>query len=121
MQDQTYQTGKNAADAAYRANAVKPQAGSTQAQGTGQFVDLTKQKATPTPSVSLGEAAAKAKKDKAAAPAKKAVKVMGEFSKGGPVKKTGVYKVHKGERVLNPKQTKKAEKSSAMKSVLSGL
>lgn len=121
MQDQTYQTGKTAADNAYKAStAVKPQAGSTQAQGTGQFVDLKPPTDAPKQSPSLGDVAAKAKKDKAAAPAKKAVKVMGEFSKGGSVKKTGIYKVHKGERVLNPKQTKKAEKSSAMKQVLSG-
>lgn len=32
---------------------------------------------------------------------------MGSFKKGGKVKKTGTYKLHKGERVLNVKQTKK--------------
>lgn len=77
---------------------------------------------TPAPQTeSLGEAAARNKSAKATKNApKKAVKVMGEFSKGGKVKKTAVYKLHKNERVLNPKQTKKAEKMSALKSVLSG-
>lgn len=32
------------------------------------------------------------------------------FKKGGRVKKTGLAKVHKGERVLNAKQAKKFEK-----------
>ena len=27
-------------------------------------------------------------------------RVMGSFKKGGKVKKTGVYKLHKGERVM---------------------
>lgn len=31
---------------------------------------------------------------------------MGGFKKGGKVKKTGLYKLHQGERVLNKKQTK---------------
>ena len=34
-------------------------------------------------------------------------KPLGSFKKGGKVKKTGVYNLHKGERVLNVKQTKK--------------
>ena len=120
MADQTYQTGKTAAAGIYNANNQPQQGGSTQAQGTGQMVDVTKD-AKPTPQgPSLGEAAAKAKADKTKNPPKKAVKVVGEFSKGGKVKKTGVYKLHAKERVLNPTQTKKAEKSSAMKSVLSG-
>ena len=29
---------------------------------------------------------------------------IGSFKKGGPVKKTGLYKLHKGERVLTVKQ-----------------
>jgi hypothetical protein len=33
--------------------------------------------------------------------------LMGSFKKGGKVKKTGVYKLHAGERVLNKKQTAK--------------
>lgn len=34
----------------------------------------------------------------------------GSFKKGGPVKKTGNYKLHKGEYVLNEKKTKMAKK-----------
>src|SRR5689334_18835515 len=34
-------------------------------------------------------------------------KPLGSYKKGGKVKKTGLYKLHKGERVLNAKQTKK--------------
>lgn len=121
--DQDWKDGK-ANDALYRSNVAASQtAGASSAQGTGQFVDL---KPAPAPQTeSLGEAAARAKATKTApvkgkdAP-KKAVKVMGEFSKGGKVKKTAIYKLHKNERVLNPKQTKKAEKMSALKSVLSG-
>lgn len=37
-------------------------------------------------------------------------KVKG-YKKGGKVKKTGLAKVHKGERVLNKKQTQKFEKA----------
>ncbi len=33
-------------------------------------------------------------------------KPLGSFKKGGKVKKTGMYKLHKGERVMNSKQTK---------------
>ena len=33
--------------------------------------------------------------------------VMGSFKRGGPVKRTGAYKLHAGERVLNRKQAKK--------------
>lgn len=33
-------------------------------------------------------------------------KVQGSYKKGGKVKKTGIYKLHKGERVLNKKQSK---------------
>lgn len=55
--------------------------------------------------------------DKDATAANKAVgditekyrKLRGSFKKGGKVKKTGAYKLHKGERVLNPTQTKKFE------------
>lgn len=35
----------------------------------------------------------------------------GSYKKGGKVKKTGIAKVHKGERVLTKKQTKKYESS----------
>jgi hypothetical protein len=41
-------------------------------------------------------------------------KVIGSFKKGGKVKKTGLYKLHKGEEVL-PKK-----KASAMRDILSG-
>lgn len=43
---------------------------------------------------------------------------LGSFKKGGKVKKTGVYKLHAKERVLNAKQTAKMEmmeKSGLMK------
>jgi hypothetical protein len=35
-----------------------------------------------------------------------AMKPLGSFKKGGKVKKTGIYKLHSKERVLNAKQTK---------------
>lgn len=34
-------------------------------------------------------------------------KTLGSFKKGGKVKKTGVYRLHKGERVLSKNQFKK--------------
>ena len=46
-------------------------------------------------------------------------KVQGSYKKGGKVKKTGVYRLHKGERVLNAKQTKKLAKKG-MSAVLAG-
>lgn len=39
---------------------------------------------------------------------------LGSFKKGGKVKKTGTYKLHKGERVLNAKKTKKLAKMGGM-------
>lgn len=84
------------------------------------MVDVTKGANAIPSGPSVAEAAAQNKQNKASKPVKKAVKVMGEFSKGGKVKKTGIYKLHANERVLNPSQTKKAEKSPAMKDVLSG-
>ncbi len=39
----------------------------------------------------------------------------GSFLKGGPVKRTGVYKLHKGERVLNRKQTKRYNRKRSSK------
>lgn len=47
-------------------------------------------------------------------------KVMGSFKKGGKVKKTGVYKLHAKERVLNSKQTAKMESKGGIGAVLSG-
>lgn len=44
--------------------------------------------------------------------------ILGQFKKGGKVKKTGNYKLHKGERVLNPKQTKKAEKGGLLRALM---
>lgn len=40
--------------------------------------------------------------------------ILGQFKKGGKVKKTGIYKLHKNERVLNAKQTKKMESGGLM-------
>ena len=37
------------------------------------------------------------------------------YKKGGKVKKTGLAKLHKGERVLNKKQTKKFDKKKTKK------
>lgn len=45
--------------------------------------------------------------------------VLGSYKKGGKVKKTGVYRLHRGERVLNRKQTAKMDRKG-MKAVLSG-
>jgi hypothetical protein len=42
------------------------------------------------------------------------------YKKGGKVKKTAIYRLHKGERVLNPKQTKKMDKMGGMASMLAG-
>ncbi len=33
-------------------------------------------------------------------------KVLGSYKKGGKVKKTGLYRLHKGEKVLTKKKTK---------------
>jgi hypothetical protein len=48
------------------------------------------------------------------------VKPLGSYKKGGKVKKTGLYKLHKKERVLNPKQTAKVEKSGGLRAILGG-
>ena len=47
-------------------------------------------------------------------------KVQGSYKKGGKVKKTGLYHLHKKERVLNPKQTKKFESKGGLRSLLGG-
>lgn len=44
-------------------------------------------------------------------------KVLASYKKGGPVKKTGIYKLHGGERVLNAKQTKAYDKVKKIKKV----
>ncbi len=36
---------------------------------------------------------------------------QGQKKKGGKIKKTGIYKLHKGERVLNVKQVKRFDKA----------
>ena len=41
-------------------------------------------------------------------------KPLGSYKKGGKVKKTGTYKLHAKERVLNPKQTRKFEKKGGL-------
>lgn len=125
-------TANNASidDSQYQANLSGTQSNSTSVDhGTGKNVQLGKPVASAPAGPSLGEIAAKLKADKAAAkPAAgagktktpKAKVVMGEFKKGGKVKKTAIYKLHKNERVLNPAQTKKAEKMSGMKAILAG-
>src|SRR5579859_7800231 len=67
---------------------------------------------TPKPvGTDYAERVATQKKDYGTRAAAQGVKgTMGSYKKGGKVKKTGAYKLHKGERVLNPKQTKKFEK-----------
>lgn len=35
---------------------------------------------------------------------------LGSFKRGGKIPKTGVYRLHEGERVLNVKQTRKFER-----------
>lgn len=47
-------------------------------------------------------------------------KIQGSYKKGGKVKKGGIYRLHKGERVLNAKQTKKYDKKKGMSAVLAG-
>lgn len=51
---------------------------------------------------------------------KRPAQVLGSYKKGGKVKKTGVYKLHAKERVLNAKQTAKMEKKGGMAAVLGG-
>lgn len=41
-------------------------------------------------------------------------KVQGSYKKGGKVKKTGIYRLHKNERVLNSKDTKKLESKGGL-------
>ena len=43
--------------------------------------------------------------------------ILGQYKKGGKVKKTGVYKLHKAERVLNAKQTKKFDAKGGLKAL----
>lgn len=47
-------------------------------------------------------------------------KPLGSFKKGGKVKKTGVYKLHAKEQVINAKQTAKVAKKGGLAAVLSG-
>lgn len=47
-------------------------------------------------------------------------KPIGSYKKGGKVKKTGVYRLHKKERVLNPKQAKKFEKRGGLSALMGG-
>lgn len=42
--------------------------------------------------------------------------LLGSFKRGGRVHKTGVYKLHKGEHVLNREQTKRADERVQMES-----
>ena len=49
-----------------------------------------------------------------------AAKELDSYKKGGKVKKTGPANLHKNERVLTTKQTKKLEKSPAMKKKILG-
>lgn len=46
--------------------------------------------------------------------------VGGSFKKGGKVKKTGIYKLHAKERVLNAKQTAKVAKKGGLAAILGG-
>ena len=46
---------------------------------------------------------------------KKAIGVLGSLKKGGKVKKTGLYKLHKNEVVLTQKQMKMYEKKKKKK------
>jgi hypothetical protein len=49
-----------------------------------------------------------------------AAKQLDSYKKGGKVKKTGPANLHKNERVLTTKQTKKLEKSPRMKKKILG-
>lgn len=42
--------------------------------------------------------------------------LLGSFKKGGRVKKTGIYKLHKGEHVLNKEQAQRADERVEMES-----
>ena len=42
--------------------------------------------------------------------------LLGSFHKGGRVKKTGIYKLKKGEHVLSPEQTKRADERVQLES-----
>jgi len=45
---------------------------------------------------------------------------IGSFKKGGKVKKTGLYKLHKGERVVKSKTAKKLDAMGGLRTVLGG-
>ena len=47
-------------------------------------------------------------------------KVQGSYKKGGKVKKTGIYRLHKNERVMNAKQTKKMDAKGGLRALLGG-
>jgi hypothetical protein len=81
--------------------------------------DIEKPKA---PGTDYAERIATKKKDYGTRAAAQGVKgTMGSYKKGGKVKRTGVYKLHAKERVLNAKQTKKFEAKGGLSAVLGGL
>lgn len=47
-------------------------------------------------------------------------KLLGSYKKGGKVKKTGIYKLHAKEQVLNAKTTAKVKSKGGMAAVLAG-
>lgn len=47
-------------------------------------------------------------------------KLLGSYKKGGKVKKTGIYKLHAKEQVLNAKTTAKVKAKGGMAAVLAG-
>ena len=47
-------------------------------------------------------------------------KAIGSLKEGGKVKKTGIYKLHRGEQVATVKQAKKIAKKGGLATLLSG-
>ena len=68
----------------------------------------------------VGENTKQLQDSKDASDAASKPKVQGSYKKGGKVKKTGIYRLHKKERVLNASQTKKMDAKGGLRARLGG-
>lgn len=100
----------------YTPPAAKSAGADTVTHGTGSMVDIKPATPVGPQTESLGDAAARMKKEKAAKAAsgtKPAVKTLGSFKEGTDyVPKTGIYQLHEGEKVV-PKEENVSAQSSA--------